>query len=75
MTKNPWALSAMIAENFEITCLKLRKSHMRTSKASVTNENFIFFSSFIFVFVNLGFKSTEMKCYQKWLNNEDKQRG
>ena len=24
---------------------------------------------FIFVFVNLAFKSKEVKCYQKWLKN------
>ena len=28
-----------------------------------------FFSSLIFVLVNLALKSKEMKCYQKWLKN------
>ena len=56
----------MISENFEITCLKWLKHHTcALIKPSVTSENFIFFSSLIFVSGNL--KSKEVKCYQKWL--------
>ena len=55
----------MISENCEITPLKLLKHH--TCAPSVTNENFTFFSSFIFVSVNLAIKSKEVKCYEKWL--------
>ena len=68
ITKNRCKLSAMISENFEITCLKwLKISHSCTSKPSATNENSFFLSSFNFVFVNLALKSKEVKCYQKWL--------
>ena len=38
-------------------------------KPSVTSENFVFFSSLIFVSGNLALKSKEVKCYQKWLKN------
>ena len=59
MTKYRWELSAVISENFEITCLKRLKNHTCTPvKQSVTNENFIFFSA-----------SKEVKCYQNWLKN------
>ena len=69
ITKNRCELSAMISENVEITCLKWLKNYTCAPiKPSVTNENFIFFSSFIFVFVNLALKSKEVKCYHKWLN-------
>ena len=58
----------MISENFEITCLKWLKYHTCAPiKPCVTSENFIFFSSLIFVSVNLSLKSKEVKCYQKWL--------
>ena len=44
MTKNRCELSAMISENFEITCMKWLRNHTCTPvKPSVTNENFIFF--------------------------------
>ena len=60
----------MISENFEITCLKWLKHHACAPiKPSVTSENFIFFSSLIFVSGNLALKSKEVKCYQKWLKN------
>ena len=68
ITKNRCELSAMISENFEITCLKWLKHHTcALIKPSVTSENFIFFSSLIFVSGNLALKSKEVKCYQKWL--------
>ena len=68
ITENRCELSAMISENFEITCLKWLKHHTCAPiKPSVTSENFIFFSSLIFVSGNLALKSKEVKCYQKWL--------
>ena len=52
ITKNRCELSAMILVNFEITFLKWLKHHTCAPvKPYVTNENFIFFSSFIFVSV------------------------
>ena len=70
ITENRCELSAMISENFEITCLKWLKHHTcALIKPSVTSENLIFFSSLIFVSGNLAVKSKEVKCYQKWLNN------
>ena len=58
----------MISENFEITSLKwLKHETFAPIKPSVTSENFIFFSSLIFVSINLALKSKEVKCYQKWL--------
>ena len=70
MTNNRCELSAIILENFEITCLKWLKNHTCAPvKPSVTNENSFFFSSFIFVFVNLALKSKEVKCDQIWLKN------
>ena len=48
----------------------MAKNHTCTPvMPSVTNENFIFFSSIIFVSVNHALKSKEVKCYQKWLKN------
>ena len=63
MTKNRCELSAMISDNFEITCLKWLKNHTCTPvKQCVTNENFHFFLIF-------HLKSKEMKCYQNCLKN------
>ena len=64
----------MISENFEITCLKWLKHHTCApiKPSVVTSENFISFSSLIFVSVNLVLKSKVVKCYQKWLKNEVK---
>ena len=67
ITKNRCELSAMISEYFEITCLKWLKHH--TCAPIKPSENFIFFSSLIFVSVSLTLTSKEVKCYQKWLKN------
>ena len=57
ITKYRCELSAMISENFEITCLKWLKHHTCAPiKPSVTSENSIFFSSLIFVSANLVLK-------------------
>ena len=54
VAKNQVEMSAMISENFEITCLKWLKHHTcALIKPSVTSENFIFFSSLIFESGNL----------------------
>ena len=66
ITKNRCELSAMISENFGITCLKWLKQHTCAPiKSSVTSENFIFFSSLIFVSGNLALKSKEVKQQQQ----------
>ena len=66
ITKNRCELSAMISENLEITCLKWLKHHTCAPiKPSVTSENFIFFSSLIFVSGNLALKSKEVKQQQQ----------
>ena len=60
----------MISEHFEITCLKWLKNHTAHQLSQVLQMKIsFFFSSFIFVFVNLVLKSKEMKCYHKWLKN------
>ena len=56
----------MISKNLEITCLKWLKHHTGAPiKPSVTSENFIFFSSLIFVSGNLALKSKEVKQQQQ----------
>ena len=47
---NAFKRKKLISENFEITCRKWLKLHMcALIKPSVTSENFIFFSSLIFM--------------------------
>ena len=69
MTKNCWELSAMISENFEITWLKWLKNMTHTHQLSQVLQMKIFFSSFIFAFVNLALTSKEVKCYQNTCNS------
>ena len=53
----------MISENLEITALKWLKH--RTCAPIKPSENFIFFSSLIFVSGNLALKSKEVKQQQQ----------
>ena len=55
MTKIRCELSAMISENFEITCLKWLKNHTCSPvKTSVTDENsFLFHLSFLCLLTSL----------------------
>ena len=56
----------MSSENLKITCLKWLKHHTCAPiKPSVTSENFICFSSLIFVSGNLALKSKEVKQQQQ----------
>ena len=63
MAKNQVELSAMISENFEITCLKWLKH--QTCVPIKPSENFIFFLSLIFVSGNLALKL----IYQDYMKN------
>ena len=66
ITKNCWELSAMISEKFEISCLKwLKHRTCAPITPSVASENFMFFSSLIFVSGNLALKSKEVKQQQQ----------
>ena len=64
ITKNCCELSAMISENFEITCLKWLKHDMCTNEAKCYKWKFHFFLIFNFYLV------TSLLNPKKWNNKQ-----